>query len=143
MEKLNTCLICGHNELMNELLCTDFVASGENFNLQRCKECTFLFTNPRPDTNEIGKYYQSDKYVSHAGKKEGLIPGFIEGLDQMTYGDKAIIFIPSKLAYGERGAGGVIPPNTNIIFELEMIEVIPEVVKKTEEKSDVKTEEKK
>jgi cyclophilin family peptidyl-prolyl cis-trans isomerase len=78
-----------------------------------------------------------------AGKKEGLIPGFIEGLDQMTYGDKAIIFIPSKLAYGERGAGGVIPPNTNIIFELEMIEVIPEVVKKTEEKSDVKTEEKK
>jgi hypothetical protein len=61
----------------------------------------------------------------------------------MTYGDKAIVFIPSKLAYGERGAGGVIPPNTNIIFELEMIEVIPEVVKKTEEKSDVKTEEKK
>ena len=61
----------------------------------------------------------------------------------MTYGDKAIIFIPSKLASGERGAGGVIPPNTNIIFELEMIEVIPEVVKKTEEKSDVKTEEKK
>jgi hypothetical protein len=47
----------------------------------------------------------------------------------MTYGDKAIIFIPSKLAYGERGAGGVIPPNTNIIFELEMIEVIPEVAK--------------
>ncbi|MFM9824769.1 peptidylprolyl isomerase [Flavobacterium sp.] len=68
-----------------------------------------------------------------AGKKEGLIPGFIEGLEQMTYGDKAIVFIPSKLAYGERGAGGVIPPNTNIIFELEMIEVIPEVVKKPEE----------
>jgi|LauGreSuBDMM15SN_2_FD.fasta_scaffold04776_2 cyclophilin family peptidyl-prolyl cis-trans isomerase len=78
-----------------------------------------------------------------AGKKEGLIPGFIEGLEHMTYGDKAIVFIPSKLAYGERGAGGVIPPNTNIIFELEMIEVIPEVVKKTEEKQEIKTEEKK
>jgi cyclophilin family peptidyl-prolyl cis-trans isomerase len=64
-----------------------------------------------------------------AGKKEGLIPGFIEGLEQMTYGDKAIVFIPSKLAYGERGAGSVIPPNTNIVFELEMIEVIPEVAK--------------
>lgn len=76
-----------------------------------------------------------------AGKKEGLIPGFIEGLDHMTYGDKAIVFIPSKLAYGERGAGGVIPPNTNIVFELEMIEVIPEV--KTEVKTDVKTEVKK
>ena len=57
-----------------------------------------------------------------AGKKEGLIPGFLEGLNNMTYGEKAIIFIPSNLAYGEKGAGGVIPPNTNIIFELEMFE---------------------
>lgn len=72
MEKLNSCLICGHTEFINELTCKDFVATGENFNLERCKKCTFLFTNPRPDTNEIGKYYQSDKYVSHAGKKEGL-----------------------------------------------------------------------
>jgi len=72
MEKLNTCLLCGHTEFINELTCTDFVATGENFNLQRCKKCTFLFTNPRPNTDEIGKYYQSDKYVSHAGKKEGF-----------------------------------------------------------------------
>lgn len=62
-----------------------------------------------------------------AGKKDGMIPGFLEGLGLMSYGDKAVIFIPSKLGYGERGAGGVIPPNTNLIFELEMIEVKPEV----------------
>jgi cyclophilin family peptidyl-prolyl cis-trans isomerase len=77
-----------------------------------------------------------------AGKKEGMIPGFIEGLDNMSYGDKAIVFIPSKLAYGERGAGGVIPPNSNIIFELEMIEVIPEVVKPATT-PEIKVEEKK
>jgi cyclophilin family peptidyl-prolyl cis-trans isomerase len=77
-----------------------------------------------------------------AGKKEGLIPGFIEGLEQMGYNDKAIVFIPSKLAYGERGAGNVIPPNTNIIFELEMIEVIPEVVKPATT-PEIKVEEKK
>jgi cyclophilin family peptidyl-prolyl cis-trans isomerase len=57
-----------------------------------------------------------------AGKKDGMIPGFIEGLSNMTYGEKIILFIPSNLAYGERGAGGVIPPNTNLIFELEMFE---------------------
>ena len=73
-----------------------------------------------------------------AGKKEGMIPGFIEGLEQMSFNDKAIIFIPSKLAYGERGAGNVIPPNTNIIFELEMIEVVPEVVKPVETKVEEK-----
>ena len=60
-----------------------------------------------------------------AGKKEGMIPGFIEGLDNMAFGDKAVVFIPSNLAYGERGAGGVIPPNTMLIFELEMLEKQP------------------
>ena len=62
------------------------------------------------------------RFPFQAGKKEGMIPGFIEGLSNMSYGEKAIIFIPSNLAYGERGAGGVIPPNTNLIFELEMFE---------------------
>ncbi|HSD09273.1 peptidylprolyl isomerase [Flavobacterium sp.] len=57
-----------------------------------------------------------------AGRKDGLIPGFLEGIGTMSYGEKIIIFIPSDLAYGERGAGGVIPPNANLIFELEMFE---------------------
>lgn len=57
-----------------------------------------------------------------AGKKDGMIPGFIEGLENMSFGDKAVVFIPSNLAYGERGAGSVIPPNTTLIFELEMLE---------------------
>ena len=60
-----------------------------------------------------------------AGKKDGMIPGFLEALNLMTYGDKAVIFIPSNLAYGPRGAGGVIPPNTNLVFELEMFEKQP------------------
>jgi FKBP-type peptidyl-prolyl cis-trans isomerase len=59
------------------------------------------------------------------GKKDGLIPGFLEGLNQMNLGDKAIIYIPSKLGYGERGAGNVIPPNSNIIFEIELLEAMP------------------
>jgi peptidyl-prolyl cis-trans isomerase A (cyclophilin A) len=59
------------------------------------------------------------------GQKEGLIPGFIEGLEKMTVGDKALIFIPSKLGYGAQGAGGVIPPNTDLFFELEMLDKLP------------------
>ena len=57
-----------------------------------------------------------------AGKKDGMIAGFLEGLSLMSYGDKAVLFIPSNLAYGEKGAGGVIPPNTTLVFELEMFE---------------------
>lgn len=60
-----------------------------------------------------------------AGKKDGLIPGFLEGLNLMSFDDKAVLFIPSALGYGAQGAGGVIPPNSNIIFELEMFEAAP------------------
>lgn len=55
------------------------------------------------------------------GNKGGLIPGFLEGVHLMSYGDKMTLFIPSNLGYGESGAGGVIPPNANLIFELELI----------------------
>ncbi|MCD9575732.1 peptidylprolyl isomerase [Flavobacterium soyae] len=57
-----------------------------------------------------------------AGKKDGLIPGFIEGIEKLSFGDKAVLFIPSHLAYGATGAGGVIPPNANIIFEVQLLE---------------------
>lgn len=55
------------------------------------------------------------------GAKTGLIPGFIEGIEQMNIGDKAVIFIPAHLGYGERGAGPI-PPNTDLVFELEIHE---------------------
>ncbi|WP_348824214.1 peptidylprolyl isomerase [Flavobacterium aestuarii] len=60
-----------------------------------------------------------------AGRKDGLIPGFIEGIEKMAIGDKAVLFIPSHLAYGEAGAGDVIPPNTSIIFEIELMDKMP------------------
>ena len=52
-----------------------------------------------------------------------MIPVFLEGLSLISYGDKAIIYLPAKLAYGESGAGGVIPPNATLIFEIEMLEI--------------------
>ena len=57
------------------------------------------------------------------GPDAPMIPGFREGLSAMNVGDRAIIFIPSHLGYGERGMGGVIPPNTDLIFELEIVEI--------------------
>jgi len=60
-----------------------------------------------------------------AGRKDGLIPGFLEGLEKMNIGDKALLFIPSNLGYGAQGAGGVIPPNSNLVFELELLDAMP------------------
>eukprot|EP00731_Ephydatia_muelleri_P033004 g33004.t1 len=61
-----------------------------------------------------------------AGRKDGMIPGFIEGIEKLSFGDKAVIFIPSNLGYGEAGAGDVIPPNANLIFEIELLEKMPQ-----------------
>ena len=82
-------------------------------------------------TKEFGKYDENRAkangyapMTAQVGKYQ-FIPGFIEGLNLMTVGEKATLFIPSNLGYGERGAGGVIPPNANIIFEIELLDKMP------------------
>ena len=52
-----------------------------------------------------------------------VIPGWDEGIQLLKVGEKATFIIPSHLAYGSRGAGGVIPPNAVLIFDVELMNV--------------------
>jgi FKBP-type peptidyl-prolyl cis-trans isomerase FkpA len=53
----------------------------------------------------------------------GVIPCWTEGVQRMKIGGKAKLTCPAALAYGERGAGGVIPPNAALQFEIELLDI--------------------
>jgi peptidylprolyl isomerase len=55
-----------------------------------------------------------------------VLQGFDETALDMRLGEKRLVVIPPELAYGERGAGGVIPPNSFLAFEMELVEIIQE-----------------
>jgi len=69
---ISSCPICSGTIFNNYLECKDYTASQEDFILTQCNACQFVFTNPRPDTESIGQYYLSDKYISHTGGKQNL-----------------------------------------------------------------------
>ena len=57
-----------------------------------------------------------------------VIPGWTEGIQLMSVGSKYKFYIPYQLAYGEQGAGGVIPPYSTLIFTVELLGINPPAV---------------
>lgn len=52
-----------------------------------------------------------------------VIKGWDEGIAKLSIGEQAILIIPPSIGYGERGAGGVIPPNATLIFIVELVDI--------------------
>jgi FKBP-type peptidyl-prolyl cis-trans isomerase FklB len=73
------------------------------------------------DGKEYDSSYKMDKPAIF--QVNGVIPGWTEALQLMKEGSKWQLFIPPELAYGERGTGSRIPPNSTLIFEVELISV--------------------
>lgn len=72
-----------------------------------------------------GRVFDSsrEKNTPFTTRVDSVIQGWQEVLQLMRVGDKWKVFIPSELAYGERGAGGIIGPNETLIFEMELLAI--------------------
>ena len=88
MIQLKKCPVCESNKLNLFMLCKDFSVSKENFKIVSCETCGFKFTNPMPSKSEIGKYYDSDKYISHTNSKKGLFSFLYQTIRRITIRSK-------------------------------------------------------
>lgn len=88
METLTTCPICDNTEFIHFSLIKDHFLSKEDFKLSQCKSCGFVFTNPRPQANDLAKYYLSEDYFSHSKKKKGIITVLYEAVKKYSLGKK-------------------------------------------------------
>lgn len=73
LESIAQCPICNSTSLEHFINCKDYTTTGEDFNIVKCNQCDFLITSPRPSQSEIGRYYKSDKYISHTGGSRNLV----------------------------------------------------------------------
>ncbi len=69
--------------------------------------------------------HERDEPIVFPLGKSAVIPGWEEGIELLPVGSKAKLVIPSELGYGEMGAGGVIPPQANLYFEVELVDILP------------------
>jgi peptidylprolyl isomerase len=115
-------LIKGSGELpaqgdIVDLLYAGFFEDGRLFDSNE-KDVAFKFGSFNPNREAASAYGPMPLQIS---AQMQMIPGFKEAVLNMAYGQKVVAFIPAALAYGEVGGGDVIPPNTNLVFELTMI----------------------
>lgn len=73
--------------------------------------------------NEFDNSYRRGQPIEFKLGSGQVIPGWDEGIALMKVGSKYKLIIPSKLGYGKRGAGGVIPPNATLVFDTELVSV--------------------
>ena len=87
--ELTNCPLCNSGQFNLYLKTKDFSVSQEEFNIVECNNCSFRFTNPRPDEESTGSYYESENYISHTNKSNNLLNSAYKIARLFTIQDKS------------------------------------------------------
>ena len=112
------------NSKANEVQIIDEVL-GDGLEVTNHSKVSVHYIGRLEDNNEFDNSYKRNQPFQFQIGVRQVILGWETGLLGMKEGGKRKIFIPYKLAYGESGAGDLIPPKSNLIFEIELLKVVP------------------
>ena len=93
MAKFNvlTCPACGGKEFEQFLTCTDYFVTGEEFSLKSCRACGLKITENIEDEDNIGRYYQSEEYISHSNTSKGIVNAVYHQVRQFMLKKKRVL----------------------------------------------------
>lgn len=99
------------------------IVKGDGKKAEKGKIVSVHYKGALENGQEFDNSYKRKKPIEFPLGQGHVIEGWDEGIGLLQVGDKARFVIPSYLGYGERGAGGVIPPNATLIFDVELMDV--------------------
>jgi 2-polyprenyl-3-methyl-5-hydroxy-6-metoxy-1,4-benzoquinol methylase len=101
MIEVKSCPVCGANSFKDVFKAPYFRGDGEMFSIKECGRCSLWVTSPRPDDNDLGKYYDTGEYISHNDKKEGLVDYLYHGVRAISL--KRKVRLITKMNKGKKG----------------------------------------
>lgn len=99
------------------------IQKGDGDKAEKGKTVAVHYKGMLADGSEFDNSYKRGNPIEFPVGTGQVISGWDEGIQLLSVGDKARFVIPSQLAYGSRGAGGVIPPNATLVFDVELMDV--------------------
>lgn len=99
------------------------ISEGNGKKAEKGKTVSVHYKGMLPDGTVFDSSYKRKEPIEFPLGRGQVIEGWDEGIQLLKEGDKARFVIPSHLGYGSRGAGGVIPPNATLIFDVELVQV--------------------
>jgi len=90
MSKFNIqhCPVCDNKTFTSFLTCTDYFVSSEKFQIKQCNSCEFKITENIEDEENIGRYYQSENYISHSNTSKGIVNSVYHSVRKFMLGRK-------------------------------------------------------